>query len=83
MKSRKPMPMSSTSCLQILDDGRLTDSHGRLVSFENTIIIMTSNAGTTKYIEDPLTDMVLRGSLDGIIGVSAVIRDGGISFDTL
>ena len=33
--------------LQILDDGRLTDSHGRLVSFENTIIIMTSNAGTT------------------------------------
>ncbi|HEY5467297.1 MAG TPA: ATP-dependent Clp protease ATP-binding subunit [Clostridia bacterium] len=33
--------------LQILDDGRLTDSHGRLVSFENTVIIMTSNAGTT------------------------------------
>jgi ATP-dependent Clp protease ATP-binding subunit ClpE len=33
--------------LQILDDGRLTDSHGRLVSFENTIVIMTSNAGTT------------------------------------
>ena len=33
--------------LQILDDGRLTDSHGRLVSFENAIIIMTSNAGTT------------------------------------
>jgi ATP-dependent Clp protease ATP-binding subunit ClpE len=33
--------------LQILDDGRLTDSHGRLVSFENTIIVMTSNAGTT------------------------------------
>lgn len=33
--------------LQILDDGRLTDSHGKLVSFENTIIIMTSNAGTS------------------------------------
>ncbi len=33
--------------LQILDDGRLTDSHGRLVNFENTIMIMTSNAGTT------------------------------------
>ncbi len=32
--------------LQILDDGRLTDSHGRVVSFENTIIIMTSNAGS-------------------------------------
>lgn len=32
--------------LQILEDGRLTDSHGRTVSFENTVIIMTSNAGT-------------------------------------
>ncbi|MDR0859166.1 MAG: ATP-dependent Clp protease ATP-binding subunit [Oscillospiraceae bacterium] len=34
--------------LQILDDGRLTDSHGRTVSFENTIIIMTTNAGSDK-----------------------------------
>ncbi len=33
--------------LQILDEGRLTDSQGRLVNFENTIIIMTSNAGTS------------------------------------
>ena len=33
--------------LQILDDGRLTDSHGRVVSFKNAIVIMTSNAGTT------------------------------------
>lgn len=33
--------------LQILEDGRLTDSHGRVVNFENTVIIMTSNAGTT------------------------------------
>ncbi len=32
--------------LQVLDDGRLTDSHGNHVSFENTIIIMTSNAGS-------------------------------------
>ncbi|MBO4472359.1 MAG: ATP-dependent Clp protease ATP-binding subunit, partial [Clostridia bacterium] len=32
--------------LQILDDGRLTDSHGRTVSFKNTIIIMTSNIGS-------------------------------------
>ncbi len=32
--------------LQILDDGRITDSHGKLVSFENTVIIMTSNAGS-------------------------------------
>ncbi len=33
--------------LQILDDGRLTDSQGRVVNFENTVIIMTSNAGTS------------------------------------
>lgn len=32
--------------LQVLDDGRLTDSQGRVVNFENTIIIMTSNAGS-------------------------------------
>jgi len=32
--------------LQILEDGRLTDSQGRTVSFDNTVIIMTSNAGT-------------------------------------
>lgn len=33
--------------LQVLDDARLTDSEGRVVNFENTIIIMTSNAGST------------------------------------
>lgn len=32
--------------LQILDDGRITDSHGKVINFENTIIIMTSNAGS-------------------------------------
>ena len=34
--------------LQILDDGRITDSQGRTVNFENTIIVMTSNAGSDK-----------------------------------
>ena len=32
--------------LQVLDDGRITDSQGRVVNFENTIIVMTSNAGS-------------------------------------
>ena len=32
--------------LQILDDGRITDAHGRQVNFENTVIVMTSNAGS-------------------------------------
>ncbi len=37
--------------LQILDDGRLTDSTGRTVSFKNTVIIMTSNAGARNIVE--------------------------------
>ena len=36
--------------LQVLDDGRITDSQGRVVSFKNTIIIMTSNAGAGRII---------------------------------
>ncbi len=35
--------------LQVLDDGRLTDSQGRTVSFRNTIIVMTSNIGSRKF----------------------------------
>jgi len=37
--------------LQVLDDGRLTDGHGRTVSFKNTVIIMTSNVGSTFITE--------------------------------
>ena len=37
--------------LQVLDDGRITDSQGRIVDFKNTIIIMTSNAGAQSIIE--------------------------------
>ena len=37
--------------LQILDDGRITDSQGRLVDFKNTIIIMTSNLGANVILD--------------------------------
>ena len=37
--------------LQVLDDGRITDSKGRKVSFSNTVIIMTSNAGAQKIVD--------------------------------
>ena len=37
--------------LQVLDDGQITDSKGRKVSFKNTIIIMTSNAGANRIID--------------------------------
>jgi ATP-dependent Clp protease ATP-binding subunit ClpC len=41
----KAHPKVYNTLLQILDDGRLTDGHGRTVNFKNTVIIMTSNAG--------------------------------------
>jgi ATP-dependent Clp protease ATP-binding subunit ClpB len=44
--------------LQILDDGRLTDGQGRTVDFKNTLVIMTSNVGSTRILE-------YRGALDG------------------
>ena len=40
--------------LQILEDGRLTDSHGRTVDFRNTVIIMTSNLGSQYFMEESL-----------------------------
>ncbi len=42
----KAHPDVFNTLLQILEDGRLTDSQGRTVDFKNTIIIMTSNLGT-------------------------------------
>jgi ATP-dependent Clp protease ATP-binding subunit ClpB len=57
--------------LQVLDDGRITDSHGKTVDFKNTIIIMTSNLGS---------DIILDGIKDGDItpeareGVQAILR---------
>jgi len=41
--------------LQVLDDGRLTDGHGRTVDFRNTILILTSNLGS-QFIADPTLD---------------------------
>ncbi|MDR7189228.1 ATP-dependent Clp protease ATP-binding subunit ClpB [Microbacterium sp. BE35] len=42
--------------LQVLDDGRLTDSHGRTVDFRNTVIIMTSNLGSEYLLEGVTRD---------------------------
>jgi ATP-dependent Clp protease ATP-binding subunit ClpC len=42
----KAHPDVSNLLLQVLDDGRLTDSHGRVINFRNTVIIMTSNLGS-------------------------------------
>lgn len=37
--------------LQVLDDGRITDSQGRTVDFKNTILIMTSNIGSAHLLD--------------------------------
>jgi len=47
----KAHPDAFNILLQIFDDGRLTDSQGRTVSFKNTIIIMTSNLGSTHLLD--------------------------------
>ena len=43
----KAHPDVANILLQVLDDGRITDSQGRLVNFTNTVIIMTSNIGSS------------------------------------
>src|SRR5215204_6528718 len=58
--------------LQILDDGRLTDSKGRIVDFKNTVLIMTSNLGSREIqasTENPLVDRDIKTS------VLQVLRD--------
>ena len=60
--------------LQVLDDGRITDSHGRTVDFKNTVVIMTSNVGSQYLLEgvtddgtiqDNARDMVMRELRNG------------------
>lgn len=41
--------------LQVLEDGHITDAHGKKVDFKNTIIIMTSNAGANRIISPKIT----------------------------
>jgi len=60
----KAHPDIFNTMLQILDDGRLTDGQGRTVNFKNTVIIMTSNVGSSA-IKD-----------GGAIGFSVTARDG-------
>lgn len=49
--------------LQILDDGRITDGHGRTVDFKNTIIIMTSNVGSEYVLDGKVDEDVLNNEL--------------------
>jgi ATP-dependent Clp protease ATP-binding subunit ClpB len=51
----KAHPEVFNALLQLLDDGRLTDGHGRTVDFKNTVVIMTSNVGT-EYVDGHQTE---------------------------
>ena len=64
----KAHPDVGNILLQLLDEGRLTDGHGRTVDFRNTIIIMTSNIGSQAILE--MTD---QGALD--LEIEAHMRD--------
>ncbi len=55
----KAHPEVFNSLLQILDDGRLTDGHGRTVDFKNSIVIMTSNIGS-QYIAEISDEKTMR-----------------------
>ncbi|HFI0159113.1 TPA: AAA family ATPase [Streptococcus suis] len=54
--------------LQVLDDGRLTDGQGRTVSFKDTIIIMTSNAGTGKVEASVGFGAAMEGRTQSVLG---------------
>ncbi|MDO5495420.1 MAG: ATP-dependent Clp protease ATP-binding subunit [bacterium] len=59
----KAHPDVFNSLLQILEDGRLTDSQGRVVDFKNTVIIMTTNLGTRDIAKGVMTGFQAGGEL--------------------
>ncbi|TCI99507.1 ATP-dependent chaperone ClpB [Aeromicrobium sp. IC_218] len=56
--------------LQVLDDGRLTDGQGRTVDFRNTIIILTSNLGSSFLVDPALDDEAKRDAVMEVVRVS-------------
>ncbi len=60
--------------LQVLDDGRLTDGHGRVVDFRNTVLIMTSNIGST-HIQEFLSDREHRPEHWNVMDTERALRD--------
>jgi ATP-dependent Clp protease ATP-binding subunit ClpB len=60
--------------LQILDDGRLTDGHGRTVDFRNTVVIMTSNIRSAEAMRDRFRPEFLN-RIDEIVEFAPLTRD--------
>jgi ATP-dependent Clp protease ATP-binding subunit ClpB len=59
----KAHPDVFNTLLQVLDDGRLTDGHGRTVDFRNTIVVMTSNLGSSAFGDPRLGPEQQRGAV--------------------
>ncbi|MEI7973487.1 MAG: ATP-dependent chaperone ClpB [Bdellovibrio sp.] len=53
--------------LQVLDEGRLTDGHGRTVDFRNTVLIMTSNLGSSVLMDTQLTDVQKKNQVQEVL----------------
>jgi ATP-dependent Clp protease ATP-binding subunit ClpB len=56
--------------LQILDEGRLTDGHGRTVGFKNTVIIMTSNVGSQFILDPEITEIEMDARVSELMQVT-------------
>lgn len=63
----KAHPDVFNTLLQLLDDGRLTDSHGRTVNFANTVVIMTSNIGSPRILEASRDGLELNEIRDSVM----------------
>ncbi len=53
--------------LQLMDDGRLTDGQGRTVDFRNTIVVMTSNVGSSLLLDDSLTPEQQKAEMEEVL----------------
>ena len=71
----KAHPDFSNTLLQVFDDGRLTDSHGRTVDFKNTILVMTSNLGSKMY-ESAFASAGAKRGADAGPGKDALVKEG-------
>lgn len=70
--------------LQVLDDGRLTDSKGKLVNFKNTIIVMTSNIGSDLILNGEIDDDGLTGLLKNYLKPEFINRiDSIVKFNSI
>ena len=65
----KAHPDVFNTLLQLLDDGRLTDSHGRTVDFRNTVVIMTSNIGSPQILEASRSGAGYEGIRETVMGL--------------